>query len=382
MTDEASLDASARLAAPRPPDRADLRLGTKDRFEIGLYGDLYFSEVYQAARAAEGMPNVLQERGYDAQLDPFRAFMASADANIVNLETPLTRQAVSPFAGKKKFVHAGDPERTLDAVAKVNVQGVLLGNNHMLDHGVVGLADTLDALDAAGMKWTGAGRDSAEALLPLRVFGSRGSNAFTVAILSAWQYTPGHETKFAFYATPTRPGVANLRWFTTAIARCRQENPQALIVASPHWSENYVWRYMWQDEAAAAFFAAGADIVIAHGAHVLQEIGRVGRSWIVHSIGNFIFLSAGRHAKYGSPPYSLIARLIVAGGRRFNDYLLRLYPIVTNNELTDFHSRYVDDREFADVMAILKARSPALASGSDAWTSRDEHGHYLEFRVR
>lgn len=382
MTDAASPDTSARLAAPRPPDRADLRLGTKDRFEIGLYGDLYFSEVYQAARVAEGMPNVLQERGYDAQLDPFRAFMTSADANIVNLETPLTRQAVSPFAGKKKFVHAGDPARTLDAVAKVNVQGVLLGNNHMLDHGVVGLADTLDALDAAGMKWTGAGRDTAEALVPLRILGSRGTNAFTVAILSAWQYQPGSETKFAFYATPTRPGVADLRWFTAAIARCRREHPAGLIVASPHWSENYVWRQAWQDEAAAAFFAAGADIVIAHGAHVIQEIGRIGRSWVVHSIGNFIFLSAGRHAKSGSPPYSLIARLIVGGGRRFNDYLLRLYPIVTNNELTDFHSRFVDDREFEDVMAILKARSPALANSNDIWTALDEHGHYLEFRVR
>lgn len=379
----AASEASARFAAPRPPDRAFLDLGTKPRFEIAIYGDLFFGEQYQAAREAAGMPNVLKERGYDAQLDPFRSFMAGVDANIVNLEAPLTTKTDSPFAGVKTYNHAGDPVRSIEAIKRANVHGALLGNNHMLDQGPIGLADTLDALDAAGIKWAGAGRDAGEALTALTITGNRGTRTFRVIILSAWQYRPTYETKFAFYAAPDRPGVADLRGFPQAIARYRRDYPDALIVASPHWGRNYVWRLDWQDSAAAAVFAAGADVVIAHGAHMLQEIVRIGRSWVVHGIGNFVFLSRGRHAQFNAPPYSLIARLAVGGGRRYDDFLLRLYPIVTNNEMTDFHPRFVDDTEFDRVLGLLRTRSPSLASATgDVWFGGDEHGRYIEMRVR
>lgn len=376
-------DVSARFATPRPAGRATLELGARPRFDIAIYGDFFFGEQHQRARETEGMPNLLAERGYDAFLGPFRTFMAGMDANIVNLEAPLTPKTDSPFAGTKTYIHAGDPVPTCEAMLRANVHGALLGNNHMLDQGPIGLADTLDALGRAGIKWAGAGRDANEALTALTITGNRGGRAVRVIILSAWQYWPMYETRYAFYATRDRPGVADMRGFPRAIAHYRRAHPDALIVASPHWGRNYIWRLDWQDSAATVFLAAGADIVVAHGAHMLQEIVRIERSWVVHGIGNFIFLSRGRHAQFNAPPYSLIARLIVAGGRRFDDFLLRLYPIVTNNELTDFHPRFVNDGEFREVVNLLAARSPALKRGTrDIWAGRDEYGPYIEMRIR
>ena len=54
-------------------------------------------------------------------------------------------------------------------VAAVRPGACALANNHVLDFGRRGLADTLEAVSGAGLRAVGAGRDAGEARRPLAV---------------------------------------------------------------------------------------------------------------------------------------------------------------------------------------------------------------------
>jgi poly-gamma-glutamate synthesis protein (capsule biosynthesis protein) len=55
----------------------------------------------------------------------------------------------------------------LPCVTAVQPDACALANNHVLDFGHTGLADTLDALAGAGLQAVGAGRDAGHARQPV-----------------------------------------------------------------------------------------------------------------------------------------------------------------------------------------------------------------------
>lgn len=83
---------------------------------------------------------------------------------VLNLETPLTD-------GESPIAKAGPCLRSPTFVARIlgelNLLGVGIANNHVLDQGSQGFADTLAALDGAGIARFGGGVDLAEARRPL-----------------------------------------------------------------------------------------------------------------------------------------------------------------------------------------------------------------------
>jgi poly-gamma-glutamate capsule biosynthesis protein CapA/YwtB (metallophosphatase superfamily) len=88
------------------------------------------------------------------------------DARVINVETSVTRNA--DFAAGKA-VHYRMSPGNLPAVTVAHPDVCVLANNHVLDFGRAGLADTLDALAAAGLPAAGACRDAAQAWQPVAV---------------------------------------------------------------------------------------------------------------------------------------------------------------------------------------------------------------------
>ena len=82
---------------------------------------------------------------------------------------------------------------------------VSLGNNHILDYGESALVETLEHLDAAGIKWVGAGRNYEEANRPLLLeIGGR-----KLAFLSyAFIYSVNSRMASARRVGPVRSSVA------------------------------------------------------------------------------------------------------------------------------------------------------------------------------
>lgn len=103
-------------------------------------------------------------------LDPASAFgpiadsLSAADVAMVNLETAITDRG----AEEPKEFHFRTPPTALDALAAAGVDVASLANNHAVDYGPVGLADTLAAIDQGELPIVGVGADAAAAYAPYR----------------------------------------------------------------------------------------------------------------------------------------------------------------------------------------------------------------------
>jgi hypothetical protein len=82
---------------------------------------------------------------------------------IVNLETALTARG-APWPGKG--IHYRMAPAHLGLLQAACIDACVLANNHVLDWGTDGLADTLQALRGAGIAAVGAGEDEARAWQP------------------------------------------------------------------------------------------------------------------------------------------------------------------------------------------------------------------------
>ena len=129
-----------------------------------------------------------------------------------------------------------------------------------------------------------------------------------------------------------------------------------------------------QADLGRALIDAGADLVIGHGSHALQEIEHYRGRWIIYSLGNFVFNSPGRYKAEDFPPYSLMAMLELRREGEEWAYAIRLYPIFSDNRISDYHPRPVTKSEFRSIHELLQERSPAPGLK----TGKDESGHYLE----
>ena len=105
-----------------------------------------------------------------ARITPWSPFI-SADISICNLESPLTDEGEAPPT--KPYVFRGRPENVV-GLTYSGIDVVSLGNNHIVDYGEVGMLQTQQLCDDAGIPHFGAGRNDREALAPL-VSGRPGS---------------------------------------------------------------------------------------------------------------------------------------------------------------------------------------------------------------
>jgi poly-gamma-glutamate synthesis protein (capsule biosynthesis protein) len=156
-----------------------------------------------------------------------------------------------------------------------------LANNHTLDLGSEGLAQTASRLRAAGMAAVGAGPGREAPFQPLM------------------QEVSGvHLALLAFNAVADPRGApaegawtrADWDWdhFSAAVAAAR-ERADAVIV-SVHWGYEYETSVdPAQRDAALALLESGADLVIGHHPHVVQPFEIYDDGCVAYSLGNFVF---------------------------------------------------------------------------------------------
>jgi poly-gamma-glutamate capsule biosynthesis protein CapA/YwtB (metallophosphatase superfamily) len=161
---------------------------------------------------------------------------------------------------------------------------VSLANNHALDYGQTGLADTLAAARSAGMPAVGAGTDTAAAHAAW-IATIRGT---TIAFLG---FSQVDELWQRWRATETRPGIAMAFERTRAVAAVHAARSVAdVVVVYVHWGQegNECPTGRMRD-FAAALAGAGADVVVGTHAHLLLGDGWLGRTYVQYGLGNFLW---------------------------------------------------------------------------------------------
>jgi len=336
---------------------------------ILFLGDTSFGENYMPDSGG-----VLTAHGYDYPLTRFRDIMRSANVVIANLETPVTDRTDSPFTGKKEYVHWSRSDRAPQVLAAHNISAVSLANNHMLDFGTGGLADTQAHLAASRIRSFGAGATAQEAVQPLRL-SLHADEAPSLAVFGGFEHFGAYENVYHFYADEDRPGVLNLSdpLLTEHVEALQKQSEDMFVIAFPHWGEDYQWESGEQRRIARELIAAGTDLVIGHGAHQLQGIENIGGKWVIYGLGNFVFNSQGRYAKEDAPPFSLIAALVVG---EEGEKVLRLYPIHTDNLVNGYQGYFVTDEQFITVHGLLMQHTPTFID--EAGVVKDEYGWFFE----
>ena len=206
---------------------------------------------------------------------------------IVNLETSVTARG-EPWPGKgiQYRMHPGN----LPCLSAARIDCCVLANNHVLDWGYEGLADTLAVLDKAGINAAGAGKDEAAAGRPALLERNR---------KSVWVFAWGTENSGvpeAWSAGANRAGVNFLGDMSSAsVKKIANEvravkRPGDVVVASLHWGSN--WGYGISKDrrwfAHALIDKAGVDVVHGHSSHHPRPIEVYRGRPILYGCGDLI----------------------------------------------------------------------------------------------
>ena len=202
---------------------------------------------------------------------------------MVNLESAVTTRG-TPEPKTRPLPRTA---MAFDAVKAAGLDAGSQANNHSLDYGQVGLADTLAAASAAGVPVVGAGTNAAAAYAPwiTTVKGVR------IAFLAFSQIG---ELSTTWVATDTRPGLAlafTQQQIDRAVASVRAAAVVAdVVVVFMHWGEERnQCPIALQRTAARAFADAGATIIVGTHAHVMQGDGWLGRTYVAYGMSNFVW---------------------------------------------------------------------------------------------
>lgn len=236
-----------------------------------------------------------------------RATLHEADIRFANCERLYTEKGSHQNNG-----HAYNrlPPHMASLFTDCGFDVLSLAANHAMDMGSEAMLDTMANLQALGIQTCGAGRTLAEARRPA-IFERKGVKVAFLAYCSILK--EGHA------ATADKPGVAPLRVHTyyepvdaqpgaaavpvtiphkgdlaALVEDVRAAKRSAdVVVVSMHWGVHFVPRVIadYQTTCAQAAFAAGADIIFGHHAHLPKAVAMLDGKACFHSLGNFIMSS-------------------------------------------------------------------------------------------
>jgi poly-gamma-glutamate synthesis protein (capsule biosynthesis protein) len=208
-------------------------------------------------------------------------------ARIINLETSVTRSNTPWPKGIHYRMHP-DNVGCLDAAG---IDCCTLANNHVLDWGRDGLAETCATLQHARIAIAGAGVDrdaaTAPAILPL-------AKDARLLVFAAATDDSGVPADWA--ANPERSGVHRLPDLSPATAAriaaivSRHRRPGDRVVFSVHWGGNWGYAVSRAQRAFAHALVdeAGVDIVHGHSSHHPKAIEVYRDRLVLHGCGDFL----------------------------------------------------------------------------------------------
>jgi poly-gamma-glutamate capsule biosynthesis protein CapA/YwtB (metallophosphatase superfamily) len=215
--------------------------------------------------------------------------LSSADLRIANLECAITGHD-RPWTRTPKVFHFRADPRAVEVLRAARIDACSLANNHTLDFEGQGLLDTLRHLEAAGIRYAGAGRDREEAARPAFLT-ARTDGTCRVALLALTDNEP------PFAAGPDRPGTNYLpvsmepqvlRRVEASVEEARGAGAD-VVVFSNHWGPNMVERpNQLFRRFARAVIDRGADVYYGHSAHVFQGVEIYNGKLILYDTGDFI----------------------------------------------------------------------------------------------
>lgn len=323
-----------------------------------------------------------------------RDTLAGADIRFAQVERVYSeRGELQPHGA----AHGRLPPHMASVITDCGFNVVSVAGNHAMDWGPEPLLDTIELLRGKGIEVVGAGRNLAEARRPA-IIPCKGLRIAVLAYCSVL-----HE---GYAAGPDTPGVAPMRAtarfervdyqpgvpprvitipdeqdLTNLVGDVRAAKGLAdTVVLSLHWGVHFVPRIIadYQRSVAQAAFAAGADLILGHHAHVPKAIEVTAGKTCFYSLSNFIMTSDPKvtggaeefERNYGVPldpeyprmPYgvdgkrSLVAKAVISKDGIRTSFLPALIDTQLRPEIL-----HAPDSRFDDMVRYMEWASEGFA---------------------
>jgi len=234
--------------------------------KIAFTGDLGFSSKY--FRGTYDKADLLAQSLVD--------YLSDTDHTVVNVEGCVGNIKAS---AAKPLVHSNPPE-CLNFLKKINGNIWALANNHVTDCGREGVESTLSIAEENGIQTVGLGLNMAQAEKPI-IIENDGADIGIIAVTQ-------EETE---QATDDREGCVlwdNNEKIARMIAQVKEKCRWCVVIvhSGPEFCQLMPPPVRKQYKKYLEF---GADIVIGHHPHVVENYEKFGDKIIFYSLGNFIF---------------------------------------------------------------------------------------------
>lgn len=231
---------------------------------IGFTGDIAFTKYFKEAGSVSACLD-----------ESVKSFLKEADHCVCNLEGPATDRVPEE---KGNYIHSSSCALAAE-LPELNLKIWDLANNHSLDFGTIGLKDTMELAEKAGCTTLGAGNDLDHAAQPLILDGAGGVGLLAITYSRA---SAKDGSAFACLNWEESDRIKNsiqkikaaCRWCVVIV----HGGDEFCGIPMPYTRDKYQEMLSW-----------GADILVGHHPHVVQNFETVGDKTIFYSLGNFIF---------------------------------------------------------------------------------------------
>jgi len=272
----------AAVVVPYPHDLGQV--------SFAVAGDVIPHQAVREAAAAGGA----DEPGWQALFSDVSDVFQKADFGFVNMETPV---APAHSKGSKPFMFDA-PLALPQALKASGVKIVSFANNHVMDQGWEGFAETRDHLREVGLLFAGSGDTAQQGWQPVITE----ANGIKVGWLGMTRWLNGNrnpdkddQPHVNFFPYPGEAGGAPGMDEAGVIEAVKAARAQCdLLVVSVHWGIEYATAPRPEDiEVAHKMLDAGASVIVGHHPHVLQPVETYktedGRNTVIfYSLGNFL----------------------------------------------------------------------------------------------
>ncbi|MCK4892250.1 MAG: CapA family protein, partial [Candidatus Pacebacteria bacterium] len=199
-----------------------------------------------------------------------------ADIVFGNLETTMISGRIIK---SEEMIFRADP-KSIEGLKFAGFNVLNIANNHIMNFGKNGLESTIKVLDENNISYIGAGLNKEDIYSSVK------------------KEIKG--TKFAFlgftynsdqrkYSDGEIYGVANMEIekMKECVRKAKLEND--IVIVSMHAGTEYkISSSYFQENFARNAIDAGADLIIGHHPHVVQNVEKYKEGYILYSLGNFV----------------------------------------------------------------------------------------------
>lgn len=226
-----------------------------------------------------GVEHMVRKYGAEDFRFPFKEikpYLQKADILFGNLESIISDRGKNIGS---LYPFRAEPE-AMKGLKYAGFDLVSVANNHIFDYGRAAMEDSFRRLKRAGIDYVGGGFSKQEAYSPIvkEIEDTKiAFLAYTNLVAESWT------------AKGDRSGIAGLdKSIAKDIRQAKQEAD--LVVVSMHFGQEY----QTQSNQNQRYFAhlaidSGANLVVGHHPHVIQEVENYNQGYVAYSLGNFVF---------------------------------------------------------------------------------------------